>query len=167
MPSNRCYNCAINPFFCGTHGKMFSKGGHGFCLKTEHCERTCRRKRGSQRGSGAVLMIQEHDSSGDPRDMDDRASQNESSIGWVSSGEPVVHSWDSWRDYMLMAVWHKNFTELKIAGGQLPIRLNGKTSQVWIDCGSPISVCTIGELKRTLRPSNLKLVALSTEGLWE
>ena len=97
---------------------------------------------------------------------DDAASQHASSIGWVNSSKPVVHSSDSSSsdgDYMVMAVRHKKFTELKVAGAQLPIRLNGKASRVWIDSGSPISIFTIGELRRTLGASRLKLDALSED----
>ena len=66
-------------------------------------------------------------------------------------------------DYMVMAVKHERFTELKVAGAQLPIRINGKASRVWIDSGSPISIFTIGELRRALGASGLKLDALSNE----
>ena len=61
----------------------------------------------------------------------------------------MVHSWDSSgsdRDYMVMAVKHKRFTELKVAGTLLPIRLNGKSTRVWIDSGSLISIFTIGSV---------------------
>ena len=83
----------------------------------------------------------------------------------VNPSEPVVHSWDpdSSEDYMVMAVRHKNFTELKIAGAQLPICINGKASRVWLNGGSLISLFTIGELKRTLGALSLKTDALSVE----
>ena len=64
---------------------------------------------------------------------------------------------------MVMAMKHKQFTELKAAGAQLPIRVNGKSTRVWIDSGSPISIFTIGELRRTLGASGIKLDALSNE----
>ena len=62
-----------------------------------------------------------------------------------------------------MAIKHKRFTELKVAGAQLPIRINGKSTRVWIDSGSPISIFTIGELRRTLGASGIKLDTLSEE----
>ena len=62
-----------------------------------------------------------------------------------------------------MAIKHKRSTELKIAGAQLPIKINGKPTRVWIDSGSPISIFTIGELRRTLGASLLKLDTLSEE----
>ena len=63
---------------------------------------------------------------------DEEASQHASSIGWVNKN-PVVHSWDSSSldgDYMVMAIKHKRSTKLKIAGAQLPIKINGKTTRV-------------------------------------
>ena len=58
---------------------------------------------------------------------------------------------------------HKRSTELKIAGAQLPNKINGKSTRVWIDSGSPISIFTIGELRRTLGASGIKLDTLSEE----
>ena len=85
---------------------------------------------------------------------DEEASQHASSIGWVKRNKPLVHMLDSSSldgDYMVIALRHKRFTELKVAGAQLPIRTNGKAGRVWIDSGSPISIFTIGELRRNLR----------------
>ena len=45
----------------------------------------------------------------------------------------------------------------------MPIGINGKSTRVWIDSGSPISIFTIGELKRTLGASGIKLDTLSKE----
>ena len=96
---------------------------------------------------------------------DEEASQHASSIGWVNKN-PVVHSWDSSSsdgDYMVMAIKHKRVTELKVAGAQLPIKLIGKSTRVWIDSGSPISIFTIGELRKTLGTSVVKLDNLTEE----
>ena len=41
--------------------------------------------------------------------------------------------------------------------------MNGKSTRVWIDSGSPISIFTIGELGRTLGVSGIKLDTLSKE----
>ena len=98
---------------------------------------------------------------------DEEASQHVISIGWVNKN-PVVHSWDSSSsdgDYMVMAIRHKRFTELKVAGAQLPIKVNGKSTRVWIDSGSPISIFTIGELRKTLGASGVKLDTLSEEDI--
>ena len=65
---------------------------------------------------------------------DKEASQHARSIGWVNKN-PVVHSWDSSSsdgDYMVMAIKRKRVTELKVAGAQLPIKVNGKA----LECGS-------------------------------
>ena len=96
---------------------------------------------------------------------DEEASQHASSIGWVNKN-PVVHSWDSSSsdgDYMVMAIKHKRVTELKVAGAQLPIKVNGKSIRVGIDSGSPISIFTIGELRKTLGTSEVKLDHLTEE----
>ena len=45
----------------------------------------------------------------------------------------------------------------------MPIGINGNSTRVWIDSGSPISIFTIGELKRTLGASGIKLDTLSKE----
>ena len=94
-------------------------------------------------------MIRENDDNPHPGDLEDEEeSQHASSIGWARRNKPVVHSWDSSSsdgDYMVMAVKHQRFTELKVAWAQLPIRINRKTSQVWINSGSPISTFTIKE----------------------
>ena len=96
---------------------------------------------------------------------DEEASQHASSIGWVNKN-PVVHSWDSSSsdgDYMVMAIKRKGVTELKVARAQLPIKVNGKPTRVWIDSGSPISIFTIGELRKTLGTSKVKLDNLTEE----
>ena len=79
---------------------------------------------------------------------------------------PVVHSWDSSSsdgDYMVMAIKNKRVTELKVAGAQLPIKVNGKPTRVWIDNGSSISIFTNGELRKTLGTSGVKLDNLTEE----
>ena len=165
--NNRCYNCD-QPNFTREHlDRCPAKGVTcNFCHKIGHYERTCRGKRGNQRGRGAVGMIRENvDETHLDNSADEEASQHASSIGWVNKN-PVVHSWDSSSsdgDYMVMAIKHKRSTELKIAGAQLPIKVNGKSTRVWIDSGSPISIFTIGELRRTLGASGIKLDTLSEE----
>ena len=77
-----------------------------------------------------------------------------------------MHSWDSSSsdgDYMVMAIKHKRVTELKVVGAQLPIKVNGKPTRVWIDSGSPISIFTIGELRKTLGTSGVKMDNLTEE----
>ena len=126
---NRCYSCD-QPNFTREHMERCPAKRVTFCRKEGHYERSCKGKRGNQRGRGAVGLIQEHDSQelDDPQETDDLVSQHGSSIGWVNLSEPLAHSCDSYssRDYMVRAVRHKRKTELKIAGAQLPIRINGK-----------------------------------------
>ena len=134
--------------------------------KIGHFERTCRGKRGNQRRRGAVGMIHENvDDTHLENSADEEASQHASSIGWINKN-PVVHSWDSRRsdgNYMVMAIKHKRATELKVAGAQLSIKVNGKSTRVWIDSGSPISIFTIGELRKTLGTSGVKSDNLTEE----
>ena len=49
---------------------------------------------------------------------------------------------------------------MKIAVAKLALRINGHPTQAWIDSGSPISIFTIGELKRTLGTCNVRLQQL-------
>ena len=42
-----------------------------------------------------------------------------------------------------------------------PIGIRGKAARVWIDNGSPITIFTVGELKKTLGASNMKLEAFA------
>ena len=58
-----------------------------------------------------------------------------------------------------MAIKSRKETELKVAGARLPIKVNGKQTNVWIDSGSPISIFTLGELKRTLRTAGVNVKA--------
>ena len=145
---NRCYNCDKQNFTKEHLDRCPARGATcNFCHKLGDFERTCRVKRGNQRGRGSVGMIRENvDDTNLENSADEEASQHASSIGWVNKNR-VVHSWDSSSsdgDYMVMAIKHKRSTELKVAGAQLPIKVNGKSTRVWIDSGSPISIFTIG-----------------------
>ena len=165
--NNRCYNCDQLNFTREHLDRCPARGATcNFCHKLGHFERTCRGKRGNQRGRGSVGMIRENvDDTHLENTADEEASQHASSIGWVNKN-PVVHSWDSSSsdgDYMVMAIKHKRFTELKVADAQLPIKINGKTTRARIDSGSPISIVTIGELRKTLGASGIKLETLSEE----
>ena len=167
LNNNKCYNCDQQNFTREHLDRCPAKGVTcNFCHKIGHFERTCRGKRGKQRGQGAVGMIRENADDGHLENSgDEEASQHASSIGWVNKN-PVVHSWDSSSsdgDYMVMAIKHKRVTELKVAGAQLPIKVNEKPTRVWIDSGSPISIFTIGELRKTLGTSGVKLDNLTEE----
>ena len=59
-----------------------------------------------------------------------------------------------------MSIRRKEEEELRVAGAKLALKINGRTTQAWIDSGSPISIFTIGELKRTLGACNVQLMQL-------
>ena len=62
---------------------------------------------------------------------------------------------------MAIKSWRK--TELKVAGARLPIKINGKQTNVCIDTGSPISIITIGDLKWTLGTAGVNVKAPAPE----
>ena len=62
-----------------------------------------------------------------------------------------------------MAIKSRKETELKVAGARLPIKVNGKQTNVWIDSGSPVSIFTIGDLKRTLGTAGVNVKAPAPE----
>ena len=92
-------------------------------------------------------------------DAEDVYSQIENSVRWVNTPEKRERSWDSDSsgDYVVMAIQSWNETELKVAGAGLPTKINGRQTNVWIDSGSPISIFTVGELKRTLGTPSVNL----------
>ena len=98
-------------------------------------------------------------------DAEDTYSQHENSFGWVNTPVKKQRSWDSDSsgDYVVMAIKSRRETELKVAGARLPIKVNGKQTNVWIDSGSPISIFTIGELKRTLGTAGVNVKAPAPE----
>ena len=98
-------------------------------------------------------------------DAEDTYSQHENSVGWVNTPAKKQRSWDSDRsgDYVVMAIKSRKETELKVAGARLPINVNEKQTNVWIDSGSTISIFTIGELKRTLGTVGVNVKAAAPE----
>ena len=165
--NNRCYNCDQKNFTREHLDRCPARGATcNFCHKLGHFERTCKGKRGNQQGRGSVGMIRENvDDTHLENSADEEASQHASFIRGVNKN-PVVHSWyssSSDGDYMVMAIKHKRSTELRVAWAQLPIKINGKSTRVWIDSGSPISIFTIGELRKILGASGVKLDTLSEE----
>ena len=89
--------------------------------------------------------------------------EHASSIGWVNPRKNSSDIDSSDGDYRVMAVRHKKLTEFKIAGVQLSIGINGRASRVWIDNGSPISIFTIGEQRRTL--GGMRTMHTATTGI--
>ena len=62
-----------------------------------------------------------------------------------------------------MSIKSRNKTELRVAGAKLPIAKNGKTTSIWIDSGSPVSIFTIGEIRRTLGTNGVHLSKLEPD----
>ena len=110
-------------------------------------------------------MIQEQDDQYHYEQEDIDEIVQESSVGWVNTPKPTKqhHSWDSDSsgDCLIMSIRSKNRTELKVAGAKLPPAINGKKTSVWIDCGSPKLIFTIGELRRTLGTNGVHLKELA------
>ena len=52
---------------------------------------------------------------------------------------------------------------MKVAAAKLALKMNGHSTQAWIDSGSPISFFTIGELKRTLGKQKVQLQQLDSK----
>ena len=92
-------------------------------------------------------------------DAEDAYSQHENSVGWVNTPDKRQISWDtdSSGDYVVRAIKSRKETELKVTGARLPIKINDMQTNVWIDSGSPISIFTVGELKRTLGTAGVKV----------
>ena len=63
-------------------------------------------------------------------------------------------------DLRSMTTIRKKEHKLKVAEVQLPLKLNGKMTTAWIDSGSPISIFTIGELRKTLGKAGVKVLPL-------
>ena len=62
-----------------------------------------------------------------------------------------------------MAIKSRRETELKVASARQPVKINGKQTNVWIDSGSPISIFSVGELKRTLGTAGVNVKAPALE----
>ena len=101
-----------------------------------------------------VVMINEDGTDGGlmQDDPEENASNYGSSVGWLTDSEAPAHGWDSdsSTEYVVMSIRRKEEDELRVAGAKLALKINGKATQAWIDSCSPISIFTIGELKRTL-----------------
>ena len=78
------------------------------------------------------------------------------SVGFVKREH---HSWstESSDDYMVMAIRRKKETVFKVAGPKLKIYINGHPMNIWIDSGSPISIFTLEDLRRTVGRAGINL----------
>ena len=88
---------------------------------------------------------------------DDAGSQvAANSVGFVKREH---HSWssESSDDYMFMAIRRKKETLLKVAGPKLKICINGHPMITWIDSGSPISILTLDDLRKTVGRAGINL----------
>ena len=165
--SKRCYNCD-QPNFTPEHLTRCPARSAtcNVCRKTGHYEKTCRGKR-TNRGRPAVGLIQNQEDVdvSEIRDAEDAYSQHENSVGWVNTPDKRQRSWDldSSGDYVVMAIKSRKETELKVAGARLPIKINGKHTNIWIYSGSPISIFTVGELKQTLGTAGVNVKAPAPE----
>ena len=162
----KCYNCDQSSFTPDHIPKCPARNVTcNFCKKMGHYERTCRGRRSANRGR--VGMINEDDTNGGTTQdyPEESASNYGSSVGWVTDSKTPAHGWDSdsSTEYVVMSIRRKEETELKVAGAKLALRINGKATQAWIDSGSPISIFTIGELKRTLGTVNVQLKPLNPQ----
>ena len=155
--SKRCYSFE-QPNFTQEHLTrcLVKNATCNFYRKTGHYEKTCRGKR-TNWGRLAVGLIRNQE------DVD--VSEIGDGLGWVNTQEQRQQSWDSDSsgDYVVMAIKSRRETELKVAGARLPIKINGKQTNVWIDSGSPISISTVGELKRTLDTAGVNVKAPAPE----
>ena len=165
--SKRCYNCD-QPNFTQEHfARCPAKNAtYNFSRKTGQYERTCRGKRTNPgRREVGIIQNQEDVDASEIGDAEDTYSQHENSVGWVNTPEKRQRSWDSDSsgDYVVMAIKSRRETELKVAGARLPIKINGRQTNVWINSGSPISIFTVGELKRTLGTVGVNVKAPAPE----
>ena len=78
------------------------------------------------------------------------------SVGFVKREH---HSWssESSDDYMVMAIRRKKETVSKVARPKLKIYINGHPMNIWIDSGSPISILTLEDLRRTVGRAGINL----------
>ena len=88
------------------------------------------------------------------------------SVGWVIDPIHLAHGWDSdsSTNYIVISIKRRQEEELKIAETKLALKTTVHSTQAWFDSGSPISVFTIGELKRTLGKQNMQLQPKDPKG---
>ena len=156
----KCYNCDQSGFTPDHIPKGPARNATcNFCKKTGHYERTCRGRRSANRGR--VGMINEDGTDGGiVQDYPEESASNYgSSVVWLTDSKAPAHGWDS-TEYVVTSIRRKEEEELRVAGAKLALKINGKATQAWIDSGSPISIFTIGELKRTLGTASVYLKPL-------
>ena len=150
-----CFNCYQSGFTPEHIAKCPARNAtFNFCRKIGHYECTCRGRKTAN--MGRVGLIHEGGTDGGllQDDPEEKVSNYGGFVGWVTDSKAPA------TDYVVMSVRRKQKEELKVAGAKLALRINGRATQAWIDSGSPISIFTIGELKRTLGACNVRLEQL-------
>ena len=133
-----------------------------YCRKTECYERTYPGKRGGDKGR-VGLIHGDTELEDQFADHGDLKSQQNNSVRWVKNHRQQSHEWDSDSsdNYMVMSIRkNKEEHEFKVAGVRLPIKIIGNITTAKMDSVSPISIFTIGELKKTLGKAEVQLLSL-------
>ena len=109
-------------------------------------------------GGQPVGLIQEDELSEEEDTLSDDVGPPvaANSVGFVKREH---HRWssESSDDYMVMAIGRKKETLLKVAGTKLKIYINGHPMNIWIDSGSPISILTLDDFRRTVGRAGINL----------
>ena len=159
----KCYNCDQSGFIPDHIPKCPARNATCNCRrKTGNYERTCGGRRSANRGRVGMINVDGTDGGLVQDYPEESASNYGSSVGWVTDSKAPAHGRDSdsSTEYVVMSIRRKEEEELRVAGAKLALKINGKATQAWIDSGSPISIFTIGELKRTLGACNVQLKPL-------
>ena len=99
-------------------------------------------------------------------EYDDASSPHDTSVWWVNNSPPQSHVWesDSSEENIVTTIRKKKEQhKFRVAGVQLPLKINGKKTKVWIDSGSPISIFTISELPKRLGKTGIKWLLLGSK----
>ena len=86
---------------------------------------------------------------------DEVSSQHPTSVGFVK--RELRWSSESFDDYMVMTKRRRRETLLKIAWPKLKISINGHLVNIWIESGSPKSISTMNDIKKTLGRTGIEL----------
>ena len=155
----RCYNCN-QPNFTPEHRQRCPAARAvtcKFCKKVGHVQKTCRGKRLSRGGQPVGLIQRDERFDEEDTPLDDVGSQHAAnSVGFVKREH---HSWspESSDDYIVIAIRRKKETLLKVTGPKLKIYINGHPMDIWSDSGSPISIQTLDDLKKTVGRTGINL----------
>ena len=160
--NRRCYSCDAPSVTLDHIASCPAKGATcNSCRILGHFERTCRgikRNTNQWRGRGRVRFVR--DENEHHQSMQNVNDVAEDPVAWVNqqgSGENESMTSGS-DDYMVMSIKRKkNVTELKIPGARVQVAVSGKKMWLWIDSGSPVTIFSMTDLKRTLAKANIQL----------